>query len=123
MTNGKLHLRALRLAELSSLRKSIEKEEAEIRKELAERMEPGSYIKVLYAGTKYRLMHEKNEKRVLVPNEVIAKAVGKVAFLRLVSLSIEKLTGVVGKEEIGKYIDRIETSYRPVLREEKEGVE
>lgn len=111
---------ASRLMKLTNKRKELEDEIEEIRHQLADKMKEGEYIKVPCGSKVFRVMNEMVETRVLHDNQFIAKSIGKEGFLKIAKISITALSAVVGKEEIDKYIHRITTSYRIVVREDKE---
>jgi hypothetical protein len=120
--NGKTQTLAERLYKLSLKRKEIEEEEKDIRFELDKLLKEEQYIKFPVKGGKYRVMKEKSETRVLHDNAFIAKGIGKEAFLGIATVALGALTKVVGKEEIDKYIHRVVTDYRIVVRFEKDEV-
>jgi hypothetical protein len=111
---------AERLYKLCLKRKEIEEEEKDIRFELGKIMKEEEYLKFGVKGGKYRVMNEKTETRVLHDNAFIAKNIGKEKFLSIATVPIGALTKVVGKEEIDKFVHRIDTSYRVVVRFEKD---
>ena len=116
--SAKIQMLAERLAKLSIKRKEIEHEEEDIRFELNEAMEEDQYLKLMVGKQKYRVMKEKQEKRILQDSQFIAKAIGKETFLRIAKISIADLAAEVGKEEIGKFIKSIRTTYTIIVREE-----
>jgi hypothetical protein len=118
--NAKVQFLADRLAKLSIKRKEIEREEEDIRFELNDAMKDDEYIKLKVGKQGYRVMKERQEKRMLQDSQFIAKGIGKEAFLRIAKVSIGDLTAEVGKEEIGKFIHSVRTTYTIVVREEKE---
>jgi hypothetical protein len=118
--SAKVQFLADRLAKLSIKRKDIEREEEDIRFELNDAMKDDEYIKLKVGKQGYRVMKERQEKRVLQDSQFIAKGIGKEAFLRIAKVSIGDLTAEVGKEEIGKFIHSVRATYTIVVREEKE---
>jgi len=123
MMNAKTKELSERLLKLTLKRKEIEGEEKEIRFALESLLKEKEYIHLPCGGKIYRVMNEPTETRVLHDNQMIAKNIGKEAFLKIASVTLASLTSVVGKEEIDKYIHRVTTSYRVVVREDKEAKE
>lgn len=97
--------------------KKLNDEIEDLRFELSKQMKGGEYIKMERDGKWYRVMNEPKETRVLHDTAFIAKTIGKDRFLKIAKISIKNLESEVGKEEIGKFIARVDTSYSVTVRD------
>jgi hypothetical protein len=105
------------LVKLTNEQKSLNDQVEDLRFELNKKMKEGEYMKLQVNGKYYRVMREPKETRVLHDTAFIAKTIGKEAFLKIAKVSIKTLETAVGKEEIGKFIARVDTSYSVTVRD------
>ena len=105
------------LIKLINVQKELVSEIEDLRFEISKKMKEGEYVKLQCEGKYYRVMREPKETRILHDTAFIAKSIGKDRFLKIAKVSIATLEKEVGKEEIGKFIARVDTSYSVTVRD------
>lgn len=116
-TKNSVQALAVRLAEITMKAKELKKEETEIRDRIKDRLKQGDFIKFNYSNADWRIMFEEHKSTVLKTNEEIAKLFGKAAFLRIATVSYNRICEIMGAEAAKLCIEREASTFKLVLRD------